>query len=330
MKIAHLGRLLGVAAIAVASVAAAPNAFAYSKLFIFGDSLSDSGNNAAATLFEPAQVVTGDTYVPSFTYGPAGTYSNGPVWASGFASALGLAAAPSLLNGTNFAFGGATTSGPGFPYSLTAQVGQFLAGANNVAPADALYVVAGGGNNARAAGGALATPGLSFAQQVGIISSNASNYATDIGTIVDSLQAAGAHNIIVWNTPNLGLSPFAGATGTQGIGALLSATMNNALDYRLATEVGVKTFDIFGLVSVIAANPGAYGVTNTSNACGAPSNNCDPATALFWDGIHPTAKGHQLIASAMLVTAVPEPESFALLSAGLLVVGFAVRRRKAA
>ena len=330
MKFSEVGRLAGIAAIVLGSIAIAPQAAAYSKLVVFGDSLSDSGNNAfAAGLFDPSQVITGNTYIPAFTYGPAMTYSNGPVWATDFAAALGLSATPSVLvGGTNFAFGGATTSGVGFPFGLTSQVGQFLFGVGNAAPSDALYVVAGGGNNARAAGAALAAPGLSFAQQVGIISSNASNYATDIGNIVDNLQAAGAQHIIVWNTPNLGLSPFAGATGTQGISTLLASTMNNALDYRLSTEVGVKTFDIFGLVSMIVANKAAYGIVNTTDACGALINNCDPATALFWDGIHPTAKAHQLISDAMLVTAVPEPESFALLSLGLLVVGFAARRRK--
>ena len=328
MKNANFRRLAGASVFALAFVAMVPQAAAYSRLVVFGDSLSDSGNNAAVGLFDPAQTVTGNTYVPSFTYGPVGTYSNGPVWATDFAAALGLSASPSLVGGSNFAFGGATTSGAGFPYSLTVQVGQFLAAVGNNAPSDALYVVAGGGNNARAAGAALAAPGLSFGQQVSIISSNASNFATDIGGIVDSLQAAGAHDIIVWNTPNLGLSPFAGATGTQGVSTLLASTMNDALGYRLASETGVKTFDIFGLVSLIIANKAAYGLVNTTDACGAAINNCDPVTALFWDGIHPTAKGHQLIADALLVTAVPEPESFALMSLGLVVVGFAARRRK--
>ncbi|CAN5229870.1 SGNH/GDSL hydrolase family protein [soil metagenome] len=335
MKLKLLQRLLGVSALVMVSLSSLPSqAAAISNVVIFGDSLSDSGNNFLAGLYNPAQVISGNTYIPSFTYDKGsnafGTYSNGPTWASDFTAGLGLSAIPSLAGGSNYAFGGAVTSGAGFPYSLSVQVGQFLTKVGNTAPSDALYVVAGGGNNARAAGTALAVPGLSFAQQIGIISANASHFATDIGNMVDTLQAAGAHNIVVWNAPNLGTTPFANATGTQGIGTLLASTMNEALAYRLASEPDVKTFDLFGLVGQVIANPAAFGISNYTDACGAAINSCNPATALFWDAIHPTAKGHEVIASAMLnlvAVPVPEPESYALMVLGLLVVGMAVRRR---
>jgi len=41
---------------------------------------------------------------PSNTY-LSGVYSNGPVWASDFATMIGLPLGPSLLGGTDFAFG---------------------------------------------------------------------------------------------------------------------------------------------------------------------------------------------------------------------------------
>ncbi|MCV2366641.1 SGNH/GDSL hydrolase family protein [Roseateles oligotrophus] len=316
---------------ALGTVASLPaHAAPFSSVVIFGDSLSDSGNNYLAGLYNPAQVITGNTYIPSFTYDKGartfGTYSNGATWATQFTASLGLSAIPSLAGGTNYVFGGAVTSGAGFPYSLTAQVGQFLA-AHPAAPSDALYVIEGGGNNLRAAATALSAPGLSFAQQISIISDNASRFATDIGNMVDSLQAAGAHNIIVWNTPNFAATPFAGATGSQYISGLLGATMNSALDYRLSTEAGVKTFDVFGLISTIAANPAAYGLSNISDACGAAINNCDPATALYWDAIHPTAKGHQILADAMMAAAVPEPSSYLLFAVGLAGMAAWQRRR---
>jgi len=308
----------------------------YSNLFVFGDSLSDSGNNYLAGAYDPTQSVSGNTYIPSYTYDRGtnsfGTYSNGPTWVSSFASALGLNVLPSLLGGTNYAFGGAQTSidGPpqtgGFPYSLTTQVGQYLGGLSGPADSGALYVVAGGGNNARAAAAALAQPGLSQAQQLAIIAANAFNFATDIGKMVDALQAAGAKNIIVWNAPNLGLTPFAGATGGQGVGAFLAQTMNAQLGLELADEIDVKIFDLYGQIGNIFANPWAYNLTNVTDACGAAINNCDPATALFWDGIHPTAAGHQILAGAMLVAAVPEPSGIALF--GLAIFALAVVRRR--
>src|ERR1700716_2649885 len=96
-------RLLPIAAIALAALASAPAAAGpYSSLVVFGDSLSDNGNNAAAGLFDPAQTITGNSYVPSNTYA-SGVYSNGPVWASDFAAAIGVPLLPSLAGGTDFA-----------------------------------------------------------------------------------------------------------------------------------------------------------------------------------------------------------------------------------
>jgi outer membrane lipase/esterase len=334
MKLKLVQRLLGSSLVAVCALTSLPTqAAAFSSVVIFGDSLSDSGNNKLVGLFDPTQVITGNGYVPSYTYA-SGVYSNGPTWATDFTSALGLSALPSLAGGSNYAFGGAVTSGAGFPYSLTTQVGQFL-GSHPTAASDALYVIEGGGNNLRAAataiGSALSAPGLSFSQQLSIISSiaasNASHYATDIGNMVDSLQAAGAHNIVVWNTPNVGASPAAGATNSRDISALLASTMNEALAYRLSTETAVKTFDVYGLIGQVVANPAAYGISNFSDACGAAINNCDAATALFWDGIHPTAKGHQIIANAFLATAVPEPSTYLLFAVGLAGLMAWQRRR---
>ena len=333
MKSTTFSRLLGASALTLCALVSAP-AHAYSNLYIFGDSLSDTGNNSFALGVSAAPVID-NTYIPFAPY-TSGTYTNGDVWATSFASSLGLSALPSaVVGGTNYAFGGAQTSaqgpGPGgFPYSLQSQVNYYLGTHGGQASNDALYVLAGGGNNARATLGALATPGLTQAQQLGIILNAAASYAADEGAMVDALQAAGAQNIIVWNTPNLGVTPFAGAMDAEFISTTVSSIMNQALAARLANETGVKTFDIFGLGSDVAANPGNYGLTNVSDACGVAVNQCDPATSMFWDGIHPTAYGHQLIANAMLVTAVPEPETYAMLLVGLGLIGGAARRRKAA
>ena len=102
--------------------------------------------------------------------------------------------------------------------------------------------------------------------------------------------------------------------------------MNAQLGLELADEIDVKIFDLYGQIGNIFANPWAYNLTNVTDACGAAINNCDPATALFWDGIHPTATGHQILAGAMLVAAVPEPSGIALF--GLAIFAMAVVRRR--
>jgi outer membrane lipase/esterase len=322
-----LRRLLPALALFVAALASAPaGAGPYSSLVVFGDSLSDDGNNAAAGLFDASQVITGNTYIPSNTYF-SGVYSNGPVWASDFAAMIGLPLAPSALGGTDFAFGGATTGTPGpgpggFPFSLIAQSNQYLGATSNHASPNGLYVIAGGGNDARDAlakiGGGANIPATILA--------TATSFAANVGTIVDALQAAGALHIVVWDAPNVGLAPAVVAAGGADLATFLTASMNSALAARLAGEAGVTTFDLFGLGTQIAANPALFGFSDISNACGAiVGANCNQYA--YWDGIHPTAATHRLIADAFAVTAVPEPETWALVVCGLAALGAFSRRR---
>lgn len=323
-------RLLPTLAIAVAALASAPaEAGPYSSLVVFGDSLSDNGNNFAAGLYNPLQIITGNGYVPSDTYA-SHVYSNGPVWASDFAAMIGVPLLPSLAGGTDFAFGGATTGTPGpgpggFPFSLLAQAGQYLGATNNHASATALYVIAGGGNDARAALGAIGN-GANLGATVAL---TATSFAANVGSIVDSLQAAGAQHIIVWDAPNLGLAPAVVAGGAAPLGTFLAGAMNAALAARLTGEAGVSTFDIFGLGTQISINPALYGFTNVGDACGAVVGaNCNQYA--YWDGIHPTAAAHRVIADAFAltaVTAVPEPEIWALFACGLAALGWTSRRR---
>ena len=316
--------------LAFACLASLPaHAGPFSALYVFGDSLSDNGNNAIAFGAAPAQVITGNGYVPSQAYA-SGTYSNGPVWATYFASTLGVPLAPSFIGGTDYAAGGATTGTPGagpggYPFSLRTQVGNYLAASGGTASSSALYVVAGGGNNARAVLEALALPGANAPL---IIGTAAAAFAADVGAMVDQLQAAGAQRILVWNTPNLGLAPAVATSGFGAVGSFVAQTMNGALAARLAGEAGVTTFDVYGFGTGVAANPSAFGFTDVANACGAIAGaNC--STYAYWDGIHPTTAAHRGLAAAAFTAAVPEPQTWALLAFGLGAVGFAVRRRQA-
>lgn len=304
---------------------------AFTGLYIFGDSLSDAGNIALAIGSNPGQVVSGNSYIPGQPYA-SGQFTNGNVWAKSFAASLGLPAGgvASLTpgGGGNFAFGGARTAtdGAGLPPSLKSQATLFLGATGGVAPGGALYVVEGGGNDARdafQAAAASATPAA-------VIAAAAAAYALATGAIVDQLQAAGAQRIVVWDVPNLALAPavtFLGG-GASFLAGQVAAAMNSALSARLATEVGVSIFDVFGVQNAIVANPGAFGLTNVSDACGAVGV-CNPATGLFWDGIHPTAAGHAVLAQRMLIAVVPEPGVVLLMVGGLLLIGWQLRRRSA-
>ena len=317
------------AAVVLAGVTGLASAADYTGLYVFGDSLSDPGNLAALT--NAWQVVSGNSYIPSAPYA-SGQFTNGNVWARTFANSLGLGAYGQALaaGGGNFAFGGArvATDGAGLPPSLATQTNLFLSGTGGVADSGALYVVAGGGNDARdaliAAGTAVAMaqdPTAGIAQAAG-------NYAFKTGQIIDQLQAAGAKKIIVWDVPNLALAP---AVTAQGAGAsflagVVAQAMNGALNARLSIETGVTLFDLYGIQSAISANPAAYGLSNVSDACGAVAN-CPANTYLYWDGIHPTAAAHALLAREMSVTAVPEPTTWVLLASGLMLIALRSRRR---
>jgi outer membrane lipase/esterase len=332
MKHAFFGRVLPAFTLAAVVLTCLPAAASpYNSLVVFGDSLSDSGNAAAVGFYDPNQVVLGNSYIPRAAYAPNKTFSNGPVWASDVAAAIGVTLQPSLLGGTNFAFGGArvATDGSGLPPSLALQQTFFLGSTMGVASPNALYVIAGGGNDAR---DALAAAAVS-PNPAAVIAAASAAYAFSTGALIDQLQAAGAQRIVVWDVPDLGKTPAVTTVGAglSFLGSQLASSMNTKLSARLAMEGGgVSMFDIFGLEDSIIANPGAFNFVNVTDACGAPSLACDPATALFWDGIHPTAFAHSVIAEQFLdaTGAVPEPSTWAMLLLGFAGIGFMAYRRK--
>jgi outer membrane lipase/esterase len=348
------GGLLAIVCLATWSGAQA----GYSNLYVFGDSLSDTGNNAVVfdivgasqslppgTLRTP-MVTPDNSFIPIYPYVASNVYSNGPVWTSSFAAALGLSANPSLMGGTNYAYGGARVGPIGnpnpfvsfpnnFPPSLTTQVATFLLSSSGQAPSDALYVVAGGGNDARDIITAAAIDIANGIDPTSGIFAGARAYAAYVDAMVNSLEEAGAKDIVVWNAPNAGLAPAITAAGAGELGALVTFLMNQALAVALADDIAditdnVRIFDLFGFSTSIAMNPGAFGLANATDACSAADNilACaeDSYNYFFWDGIHPTAAGHRLLAGAM-VAFVPEPGTIALLALGLLGIASTRKRR---
>ncbi len=102
--------------------------------------------------------------------------------------------------------------------------------------------------------------------------------------------------------------------------------MNGALTARLTGEAGVSILDVYGIGTAIAANPAAFGFTNVTDACGAVAG-ADCSKYTYWDGIHPTTAVHAAVANAMLVAAIPEPETYALFAAGLAFVAWRSKAR---
>ena len=180
------------------------------SLFVFGDSLADAGNNAVVfdTQFgvppgtlRTATPIASPAFIPDFPYA-SNRYSNGPVWVEHLAAGLGVSggATASLLGGTNFAFGGARTAfsptAAPFPPSLEGQVGGFLAASPSGVPSSALYVVQGGGNDARDIFAAAFPIALTGGNPSSLIATRSAQYADDVASLLLDLQSAGARKFL--------------------------------------------------------------------------------------------------------------------------------------
>jgi len=255
----------------------------FSELFVFGDSLSDTGN-----LFQE----TGGLVPPSPPYFD-GRFSNGPVTVELLAPQLGITFNPE----TNFAVGGATTGrdntgdnpalGLEFP-GLLDQIDQFVA---NVGPEgadpDGLYVVWAGGNNFL---NAPADPQAAVTAAV-----------NNLTTAVNTLASVGAQNFVVPNLPNIGRTPLAAANGLTSILRDISLSFNSALEIALAGLVlDVISVDLFDISEEIAANPAAFGLSNITDPFLGTLEVLDPDPDadqfFFWDDVHPTTKVHGIYA----------------------------------
>ncbi|NND20517.1 MAG: VPLPA-CTERM sorting domain-containing protein [Silicimonas sp.] len=314
-----MNKFLAALAIVFALPASAGTIGPYSDVYYFGDSLTDSGN--AATLSAQFNL--------NFDYNsyPLGQFTNGNTWATQ------IGATPSLLGGTNYAFGGARTvdNGDIIP-DLGAQIVQFVADAPTLGqtPLAAIWI---GGNDFRdfAAAGAGGGDPTAIAGFVG-------GLITEISTAVSTLASAGIGEVVVFGLPDLGELPdFVGtqfgAAVTQIVTGYNTALQGNVLQLD-AWFAGAKFsyFDVNSLFLQALGPNNPLGYTNWTQACldnlAACQGNED--TWVFWDSIHPTESVHAAIAGAFVdqVAPVPLPAGFPLLLGGLAVFGLVSSRRK--
>ena len=327
--------LAGVLAALAAPAAAAPLSD-YSSLIVFGDSLSDPGN-----LFAQAGV-------PGFPYFD-GRFSSGPVWAE-------YATDDFAVSG-NFAFGGAraTTDADGIPDFALQRDFYEASGLRGVQGDDPLAAIWFGANDLF---GALASG------DGGVVFTSITNAVASISEgILDLATNSGITDFVVFNLPDLGLTPLYNKVFPSASGAATDATdlfnflLGNAVTGLDALpDLDVTLFDVNALFDELVANPEAFGVGNAEDPCNYISSNPavqaaaasaaaaagDPILCsgdevrdrAFFDLVHPNGQVHAELArrfgAEVEMTPVPLPAGAPLLVLGLGALAVARGRRQVA
>ena len=289
-------------------------AHTYNSVIVFGDSLSDTGNvlylsEVKYNIPFPATVLPFEDYtLGHFTDGGETIPSTNirGVWVEQLAAALPgqPLVVNSLIGGSNYAYGFATTaksssaltfSANNIVYSIQIKnIGQQITAYLGTHPHiddHTLFVIWGG-----------AIDVLNAASPTSIY-----NAAAQETLNIQRLIRAGATQILVPNLPPLGLVPrLNGSLATSAAGTSASLLFNTYLgagvgllkDFYWWRHVTFYQLDVFHLFLQLVASPGSYSLTDVRDpAEGLPVN---PDTFLFWDDLHPTTRGHNILAAAAL------------------------------
>ena len=273
-------------------------AFAYTAIYAFGDSLTDTGNRPSAPI----------SYYE-------GRFSNGSLWIEYLSSKTGLGYAPDH----NFARSTSTTA------ETLIQVEEFVAPDN---PGDPLYVVWAGGNDF--------LNGLVNGLDADAWESSLTVAVNNLSNSVDILYFKGARAIVVPNSVDYGQVPgsalfppilrlFVGSQVDLFNSMLKSALEDISLQH---SDLDLRTVDIHSVFDELLLKPEAYGFTETAVSALQDPNLPDKSFQgpgkdyLFWDLIHPTSKVHAIIADRFFAALTPYVRLNAASSPGTLTLSF--------
>lgn len=246
----------------------------FTALYVFGDSLSDTGNNPA-----PA---------PQYF---EGRYCNGPLWVEYLSAQLGL---PYNSN-NNFAVSGSETS------DLLSEIAELPASTNLHS---GLFTVFSGGNDFLDN----VALGENDAAWNGVIS----NAALNVTNALNQLYTDGAREVLLANLPDLGRVPAAAFLPpgypeyVDSKVALFNVMLASAVTNVMERDSGLRIYllDDHAVLSNVLSAPASYGFTVTTNGALEDPNLTDKsfngpgANYLFWDSIHPTTKFDKLLGAA--------------------------------
>lgn len=299
--------------LAVANVPA--QAAPYSGLYVFGDSLSDTGRVFSLTGTPPAPYYQG-------------RYSNGMVGVEYLAQAHGLSL-------TSYAWGGATTGqlnisaqlNAVMPTGVLAQVAEFGTAKGGVADPNALYFVMAGPNDFFSL---LSNPATTQQQMMAAANTAVGNLTNAVG----ALYGMGARNFLLPLMPDLGLTVSASKANAVMPGAAAGASQftmlfNSGLAGAYGQLGGVLAGEQMFVVDTLAVHRALLGQFSKGASTSCLDDLAFPSCAgyAFFDDVHPTTAAHRAFAQAF-INAVPEPSSWMLGGLALLAAGVATRRRQ--
>jgi phospholipase/lecithinase/hemolysin len=279
----------------------------YTSIVIFGDSLSDTGNVAYLTQhkygvripgpyadYTDGRFTDGDDTIPN-----AREYFG--VWIEQFAAML--PSKPIILDsldgGTNYAYGFAYTGNGTSVLTLGSdslsvnvnnigqQITDYLA-THPVINDRILFVVWGGAND------------LLNATSADDVFKAGVNQVTNIQRLID----AGATQFILPNLPPLGSIPRLNGSPADSAAATAASVLFNRIlstgvdvlhDFNFGKHLHFVQLDVFALFNRIITSPSRYSLADvTTSSQGIPT--VDPDNYLFWDDLHPTTRGHNILA----------------------------------
>jgi phospholipase/lecithinase/hemolysin len=284
----------------------------YTSIVVFGDSLSDTGNVADLTQAKYGFRLPGPGPDFEFDY-TDGRFTDGAdtipaarnyfgVWVEQLAATFPAkpVVKASLDGGTDYAYGFATTGsgtgiftfGPGDELSVKVknigqQITDYLATKPRINE-KTLFIVWGG-----------AIDILNATSNKDVI-----NAAVDQAVNVQRLILAGATQFIIPNLPPLGAVPRLNGSPTTSIPATKASVLFNQTlgagiailrDFNPGRHLNLVQLNVFGLINQIISSPSTYALVDVTTSSQGIST-VNPDTYLFWDDLHPTTRGHNILA----------------------------------
>ena len=279
---------------ASAALATTASAQSYGRLVVFGDLLSDNGN---------LYLASGGTQPPSPPYFQ-GRFSNGRV----FTELLGFNAVNfngAVTGSINMAYGGSRTDNNiAFPPGMRQQLTTYVGRGGAFGPNDLVSVLGGANNIFQGLSAFSVLPPASQTNPQGYITPILTAAVTDMNFIVNDIAGRGAGTILVTNLPRLGTTPQFSPTPLAALADYAGSTFNSQLQTALLATAATRPntniilFDLAKVSDLLAGSPGRFGLTNVTQSCLVGATLCaNPDSYLYFDGVHPTAAGHRLIAA---------------------------------